>query len=77
MSFSVSYSSNIVCITPSPRFDAILSQKSGRGFSRYESLCGGESVPLEGHITTHKISPELGLKTVLFPQKSEIATQTR
>ena len=33
MSFSVSYSSNIVCITP--RFDAILSEKSGRGFSRF------------------------------------------
>ena len=31
MSFSVLYSSNIVCITP--RFDAILSEKSGRGFS--------------------------------------------
>ena len=30
MSFSVSYSSNIVCITP-PLFDAILSEKSGRG----------------------------------------------
>ena len=33
MSFSVSYSSNIVCITP--RLDAILSEKSGRGFSRF------------------------------------------
>ena len=31
MSFSVSYSSNIICITP--LFDAILSDKSGRGFS--------------------------------------------
>ena len=35
MSFSVSYSSNMVCITPPPRFDAILSEKSGRGFSRF------------------------------------------
>ena len=34
MSFSVLYSSNIVCITP-PRFDAMLSEKSGRGFSRF------------------------------------------
>ena len=34
MSLSVSYSSTIVCITP-PRFDAILSEKSGRGFSRF------------------------------------------
>ena len=33
MSFSVSYSSNIVCIPP--WFDAILSEKSGRGFSRF------------------------------------------
>ena len=31
MSFFVLYSSNIVCITP--RFDAILSEKSGIGFS--------------------------------------------
>ena len=33
ISFSVLYSSNIVCITP--RFDAILSEKSGIGFSRF------------------------------------------
>ena len=33
MSFSVLYSSNILCITP--RFDAILSKKSGRSFSRF------------------------------------------
>ena len=33
MSFSLSYSSNIVCIAP--RFDAILSEKSGRGFPRF------------------------------------------
>ena len=37
MSFSVSYSSNIVCITP--WFDVILSEKSGRGFSRFY-FCG-------------------------------------
>ena len=35
MLFSASYSSNIVYITPPPRFDAILSEKSGRGFSRF------------------------------------------
>ena len=35
MSFSVLYCSNIVCITPPPRFDAILSEKSGRGYSRF------------------------------------------
>ena len=33
MSFSVLFSSNIVCITL--RFNAILSEKSGRGFSRF------------------------------------------
>ena len=33
MLFSVLYSSNVVCITP--RFDAILSEKCGRGFSRF------------------------------------------
>ena len=33
MSFSLLYSSNKVCITP--RHDAIFSEKSGRGFSRF------------------------------------------
>ena len=33
MSFSVSYSLNIVCITP--QLDAILIEKSGRGFSGF------------------------------------------
>ena len=31
-------------------------------------------VPSKGHITTHKMSPELGPKTVFFSHKTEIAT---
>ena len=35
MTFSVLYSSNIVCITPPPLFDATLSEKSGTSFSPF------------------------------------------
>ena len=44
MSFSVSYSLITVPITPPPRFDAILSEKSGRGYFRGIKASAEESV---------------------------------
>ena len=46
-------------------------------FQFFSKFVGWLYVPSEGHITTQKISPELGPKTVHFSHKIKIVPQTR